>query len=344
MAVSPAQLAANRSNAARSTGPRSPEGKARSAQNAIKHGLLSRHAVIQSGPLAEDQVEFDNHCASVRDAFTPMSSMEDLLCEQLAIAYWKLARLLRIESLTLASLDLDAADPSLALDPFLSSSDPFAPLPDLTVLSSPPDAADAPTGAALSNSAVLLSPLSRLARYEASIQRSIDRSISHLLHLQKLRRLGRLSADYSRIPQPADPPHDLPPLPATPPRRAISPEEQAYLDELEHEMARLSYLASCVKSGDTPIPGTDVPPKHIPHPNEANSLPWAEAHRWTDDPADDESGAARQPEQINPDRPAAASPSPRPNEPISPEKPANTSSTFASALQSDSHPSPISAF
>ena len=38
-AVSPEQLAANRANSAKSTGPRSPEGKTRSAQNARKHGF-----------------------------------------------------------------------------------------------------------------------------------------------------------------------------------------------------------------------------------------------------------------------------------------------------------------
>ncbi|HEX9841636.1 MAG TPA: hypothetical protein VGC20_02755 [bacterium] len=40
------QIAANRRNAKKSTGPRPPEGKAASAQNAVKHGLLSRTPLL----------------------------------------------------------------------------------------------------------------------------------------------------------------------------------------------------------------------------------------------------------------------------------------------------------
>src|ERR1017187_8173118 len=46
--VSPEQLAANRANAAKSTGPRTSQGKARSAQNARKHGFTgSTFAVVR---------------------------------------------------------------------------------------------------------------------------------------------------------------------------------------------------------------------------------------------------------------------------------------------------------
>ena len=46
--VSDKQLAANRANTAQSTGPRSPEGKARSALNSRKHGFAaSTFAVVR---------------------------------------------------------------------------------------------------------------------------------------------------------------------------------------------------------------------------------------------------------------------------------------------------------
>jgi hypothetical protein len=52
--VSPKRLAANRANAAKSTGPRTPEGKARSAQNARKHIFTaSTFAVVRLEDLQE---------------------------------------------------------------------------------------------------------------------------------------------------------------------------------------------------------------------------------------------------------------------------------------------------
>jgi hypothetical protein len=52
-----AQIHANRANAQKSTGPRTPAGKAVVAQNAVKHGLSARLDVIRG----EDQAEFDRH-------------------------------------------------------------------------------------------------------------------------------------------------------------------------------------------------------------------------------------------------------------------------------------------
>src|ERR1039458_5706917 len=53
--VSQEQLAANRANAAKFTGPRTTQGKARSAQNARKHGFtVSTFAVVRLEDLLEE--------------------------------------------------------------------------------------------------------------------------------------------------------------------------------------------------------------------------------------------------------------------------------------------------
>jgi len=56
MAVTTKQIEANRRNAERSTGPTTPEGKARSSQNAVKHGLTARRSVITVGD-GEESIE-----------------------------------------------------------------------------------------------------------------------------------------------------------------------------------------------------------------------------------------------------------------------------------------------
>ena len=56
--MSPAQLAANRRNAQKSTGPKTPAGRGVSKMNALKHGILSKEAVVRGRCIKEDEQEF----------------------------------------------------------------------------------------------------------------------------------------------------------------------------------------------------------------------------------------------------------------------------------------------
>ena len=63
-----AQLAANRRNARKSTGPQSPSGKATSSRNAVRHGLLTKTVTLPD----EDQAEFLRFAEEMRSDFAPL--------------------------------------------------------------------------------------------------------------------------------------------------------------------------------------------------------------------------------------------------------------------------------
>ena len=88
-----ARLAANRANAQHSTGPRTPEGKARSSLNALKHGLFSRHFDLAAGPLKEDRAEFDAFAAELAAEYQPEGTEETVLVDRMAALWWRLQRL-----------------------------------------------------------------------------------------------------------------------------------------------------------------------------------------------------------------------------------------------------------
>jgi hypothetical protein len=91
------QIAANRRNAARATGPITPDGKAAAARNALKHGLLAQEIVIDDGEGAESRAQFDAVLLDLTRQFEPQGPLEEMLVEKIAVAYWRLRRAHRYE-------------------------------------------------------------------------------------------------------------------------------------------------------------------------------------------------------------------------------------------------------
>ena len=113
------QVEANRRNAEHSTKPRTPEGKAAVAQNAIKHGLLAREVVMDF----EDRDEFEAFQEGLLADLAPEGEAEVLLADRIVAAAWRLRRLGRLEREMLQEnlengttfLEVPAAYPSRAL-------------------------------------------------------------------------------------------------------------------------------------------------------------------------------------------------------------------------------------
>ena len=92
--VSNARAEASRQNGAKSRGPKTPEGKARSAQNALKHGMRARkHLVLPD----EDAAEFADLEAALVAELAPVGALQTVLARRVAVAAWRLARADRIE-------------------------------------------------------------------------------------------------------------------------------------------------------------------------------------------------------------------------------------------------------
>jgi len=77
-----AQINANRENAKKSTGPRTPQGKAISSRNSLVHGMTSGQFL----PPGADPVEFLQLLDQFRDRFQPFDEVEDALVERLVAA------------------------------------------------------------------------------------------------------------------------------------------------------------------------------------------------------------------------------------------------------------------
>ncbi len=83
-----AQIAANRLNSQKSTGPKTEEGKAAVAQNALKHGLFSTLIIVNG----ETQEDFDMFRDQMLAELLPVGIIESVLAERIISLAWRLRR------------------------------------------------------------------------------------------------------------------------------------------------------------------------------------------------------------------------------------------------------------
>jgi len=95
------QIAANRRNAKKSTGPRTKLGKTIASRNAQKHGLTAQTTVIHS----ESQAEFDIHRDHLLTDLKPVGPMESILAMRIVDLTWRLRRAKRFRTAAINTMN-----------------------------------------------------------------------------------------------------------------------------------------------------------------------------------------------------------------------------------------------
>src|SRR5437764_7375949 len=171
--ISDAQLAANRQNAQKSTGPRTEKGKKRCRINATRHGLTGQFHAFSH----EDKQAFDQHCEGLMADFDPVTCREKILAMSIAEDMWRLNRARALEN------DIFALGMS-------------GPIGDAT------NAESAEIHAAGCQARVWLADgknIQLLALYETRIRRNIDKNEKQLKELQDERKAAYAKALYEEI-------------------------------------------------------------------------------------------------------------------------------------------------
>jgi hypothetical protein len=80
------KAAANRQNALKSTGPKTPDGKAAVRLNALRHGLLSQEILLPG----EDEEALRELAGGLRAELQPVGELEGLLADRITSLLWRL--------------------------------------------------------------------------------------------------------------------------------------------------------------------------------------------------------------------------------------------------------------
>ena len=174
------QIQANHQNAQKSTGPRTPQGKAIVSQNALKHGLTASRVVVTG----EDPAEFDRHRDEILAHFTPAGPIESILARRIVTLAWRLIRADSLHATAINTLTTEHyADPDYFISKLLKGRER---------LESPPQPC-LPDGELVLGSIVIhdfehARVLDHLQMYERRIENSLQKAINQLQTLQLTRK------------------------------------------------------------------------------------------------------------------------------------------------------------
>ena len=163
-------------SAAKGTGPVTEAGKAKMRDNALRHGLTSKH---------EDPEEFEALRHDLLDDWKPADTQEEMLVAQIAESAWRLMRVRRVETRTYDNYFLVAEKLNAA-----------------GIAKCRPDPDDQLTAGFHANS----NQFDNIRRYETTIERSYYRAITELRKLQKERRKTELESVSQKPAAPIRPP------------------------------------------------------------------------------------------------------------------------------------------
>ncbi len=202
------QNSANQKNARKSTGPRTADGKSVSSRNALSYGLHSQMLVLPD----ENLEEFQLLCSALQEYFQTVGIVEIELVNRMANLFWRLQRTNRIEAsiLTKNYLQEKAERADEKAETFVQTSEPtleeFCSQLDGTTRTvsnehehtkAKQEAEEAYTqmnrestiiGEAFLRDVNDNDGLTKLSRYETTLQRNLSRTLHDLLQVQAARR------------------------------------------------------------------------------------------------------------------------------------------------------------
>jgi hypothetical protein len=192
-----AQMNANRENAQKSSGPKTDAGKANSSRNATKHGLTAANPLLP-GEEPDGLQRLRNDLCS---RFRPVGDGEELLVTRIADLQWRLGRVFSHEAAIIRDnfYNIGQKDKFRDLRYHRQKADAEKDGEPLPTPPTPPDPADL-AARAFNMDCAGPNSLVKLSRYEAALDRAIDRCLRQLNAFQAARKAQEAAQEAAEPP------------------------------------------------------------------------------------------------------------------------------------------------